>query len=132
MIETAFGPASLTEDTYLGFGLYHNPREHRIEARHATRGVVAWLDERLAQDRSAALSWWHRLWQAHARLLRFDGLETEAAPTIAADGVPPTQRALLRCAEAMVFLMSIGWSKTALPRLMGLWWTVRDHNGNVI
>lgn len=54
------------------------------------------------------------------------------APTLAADGQPPTQRALRECAEAMVYLLSVGWTKAALPYLMRLWWTVRDHNGRVV
>lgn len=33
----------LVEETYLGGGLWFNPRKQRLEARHAKRGVIGWL-----------------------------------------------------------------------------------------
>lgn len=50
---------------------------------------------------------------------------------LAADGKLPTYRGQKICAEIMVKMLEIGWSKEDLPELEKTFWSVRDSIGNV-
>lgn len=44
----------------------------------------------------------------------------------------PTYKAAREFAQAMQYLLTIGWKKEELPFLEKLWWSIRDDNGNIV
>lgn len=50
---------------------------------------------------------------------------------VAADGKQPHSDGIKVCAEVMVKMLEIGWQKSDLDELERVFWTVRDHRGNV-
>jgi hypothetical protein len=42
-----------------------------------------------------------------------------------------TTRSMERCGKWLAFCLKIGWPKTALDKLEGLWWEHHDQYGNL-
>lgn len=48
------------------------------------------------------------------------------------DPVEKSLKAVTRCAEWLVYCLSIGWSEKDLDELQSIWWRYHDHNGRLI
>lgn len=49
----------------------------------------------------------------------------------AADGLKPKLKAQRECAEAMVKMLEIGWSRNDLDALEKIWWSIHNSDGKL-